>query len=760
MNSSLEDWGRGLYSAGRRQIWGHSLKGSPISGWQTLSDHSFDVAEKARNFSADCVGAEMSEWVWLAGILHDAGKTRTSFQEFLYWSNKLPSNYVYGEDKDHLSVGALLLREWNKTGKAKGLPPNIIFHLIAGHHGGLRDSYCDSFLSQMEWYKDLASYLSESERNGQWKNDIECMVNPPPVFPEPVADFPKKSIAFALFVRMCHSCLVDADCLDTERFMNRRKYDRRSQFDNISRLMERMAIHLKKFDNPKTVVDKIRCSIQNEYLGKASLPPGFFSSTVPTGGGKTLGAMAWALSHAVAHGKRRVIYLLPYTSIIEQNAGVFRNAIGAENVVEHHSVVESVKNTEENQLAADNWDAPVIVSTNVQFWETLFGRGNGRLRKLHNIANSVIIMDECQMIPPQYVGLAVETMQELVGRYGCSILFSTATQPQFPSLTGVVELMSDPQNLADRLKRVELHWPNSLKAAEPYADVVDRLISHESFLCVVNKRNHARFVFDMVRSKSQTIPVYHLSARMCPDHRTKKIAEIKELLIQKKPVRVVSTQLVEAGVDFDFPVVFRAFAGLDSIWQAAGRCNREGKLSIGHVHVFVPEDNAMPGTLGSAMEISRNMFSTNNVDFSRPTGVFERFFGELYKKMWKNRVCRDIESASSPRNSVGYGIQFAVVASKFKMIDDETGRIPIFIPQGPDAELLRDKILEIDRQGGKLFRGTLRDVQRFTVLATEKFLTSGHIRRLCSNKNSDAGVLLLEDMGLYDEETGLEENLL
>jgi CRISPR-associated endonuclease/helicase Cas3 len=153
---------------------------------------------------------------------------------------------------------------------------------------------------------------------------------------------------------------------------------------------------------------------------------------------------------------------LPYTSIIEQNAGVFRNAIGAENVVEHHSVVESVKNTEENQLAADNWDAPVIVSTNVQFWETLFGRGNGRLRKLHNIANSVIIMDECQMIPPQYVGLAVETMQELVGRYGCSILFSTATQPQFPSLTGVVELMSDPQNLADRLKRGELHWPNSL----------------------------------------------------------------------------------------------------------------------------------------------------------------------------------------------------------------------------------------------------------------------------------------------------------
>jgi len=327
-------------------------------------------------------------------------------------------------------------------------------------------------------------------------------------------------------------------------------------------------------------------------------PPGIYTLTVPTGGGKTLSSMGFALNHAVKYGKHRVIYVIPYTSIIEQTADQFR-AIFGEAVIEHHSNLDSTDEAKENarsRLACENWDAPVIVTTTVQFFESLFASRTSRCRKLHNIVNSVVILDEAQLLPPDFLAPILEALKELQKNYGVTVVFCTATQPalgphktmdfDFKGIDGMKEIMDDPAMLHKALKRTEIRQVRNLEPLT-WDDVAGEITNNESVLCIVNRRDDARTLWELLPEGS-----IHLSALMCGAHRVRKIKEIKERLRNGVPTRVVSTQLVETGVDVDFPVVYRAMAGLDSIAQAAGRCNREGLRAKGKVFVFTPPSEA------------------------------------------------------------------------------------------------------------------------------------------------------------------------
>jgi CRISPR-associated endonuclease/helicase Cas3 len=338
---------------------------------------------------------------------------------------------------------------------------------------------------------------------------------------------------------------------------------------------------------PPTPVNVIRKEVLTACREAARDAAGLYSLTVPTGGGKTLSGLAFALEHAVRHGKSRIVYVIAYTSIIEQTAQVLSEIFGPENVVEHHSNLAPERETERSRLASENWDAPILVTTNVQFFESLYAARSSRCRKLHNLVNSVVILDEAQLLPPELLTPCVDVLNHLTRHYGVTVLLSTATQPALPGLDPAREIVPDKIRLYETLKRTEIRFPDSLQEPTDWETVAEELRRHEQALCVVNTR---RDCYDLFRLMPEG--TIHLSALMCGEHRSQVIAEIKRHLKEGAPCRVISTQLVEGGVDLDFPVVYRALAGLDSIAQAAGRCNREGRLNaegrLGVVRVFVP----------------------------------------------------------------------------------------------------------------------------------------------------------------------------
>lgn len=392
---------------------------------------------------------------------------------------------------------------------------------------------------------------------------------------------------------------------------------------------------LEKADTP---VNRARQRVLADCRSASKLEPGFFSLTVPTGGGKTLSSMAFALEHAVRFGKERVIYVIPYTSIIEQNADVFRKAVGDEYIIEHHSNLDENDSTPKARLAAENWDAPIIVTTSVQFFESLFAAKPSRCRKLHNIVNSVIVLDEAQLVPTEYLEPILATMKLLCEHYNVTFVLCTATQPafetqddypQFPGLPkgSVREIIQDVPGLYRELRRVEV-LPIDTKTVWTWQEIAEKLKSFDKVLCVVSDRKSCRELHALMPKGT-----YHLSALMCAQHRSDCIADIKEKLKTTEPVRVISTQLVEAGVDIDFPVVYRAMAGLDSIAQTAGRCNREGKLKtnggLGRVVVFTPQRKAPAGILRKATETTARLLDSGLKD---PISheAFGPYFSELY----------------------------------------------------------------------------------------------------------------------------------
>ncbi len=688
-----------------RQYYAHSHPDFPNDPgkWQKLEDHLRATAELARQFAEPF---RSGDWAENAGWLHDLGKATNAFQGYLARSNGLDdSEYdADGSQSNHASAGAALAEE--KLGVCVG---RILAYLSAGHHAGLPDWYTADTgnaalpIRLAEGRKNLAYIRSFADR---MMSELHPAKRPP--------DLVTKPEYFHLWVRMLFSCLVDADYLDTEQFMEPEKAAGRGVYPELAKLAQRFFPALDELERNarKTSVNVIRAEIRQACEWAAELPRGLFSLTVPTGGGKTLSAMAFALRHALKHGHQRVIYVIPYTSIIEQTAQTLAKYFGGENVVEHHSNLAPQRESPRAQLASENWDAPIIVTTNVQFFESLYAAKSGRCRKLHNIVNSVVILDEAQLLPPTLLAPCVESMNQLARNFGVSLLLATATQPSLSflpepclSLMRTKEIIPQGMNLYERLKRVEYVFPPDLSAKREWSEIAALLQQHERVLCVVNTRRDCHDLFKLMPEGT-----IHLSALMCGEHRSHVITEIKQRLEDELPIRVISTQLVEAGVDIDFPVVYRALAGLDSIAQAAGRCNREGSLNasgqVGEVNVFVPPKPAPRGLLLKGENKTRELCALPGFDPHRPD-TYSRYFSLFYAAVndtgadWlKDRLVKDVNP--------GLFFQFRTAGQEFKIIDDQAQR-PVFVRYGKSAKWL-DELRKIGPT-----RQNMRALQRYVV---------------------------------------------
>ncbi len=533
---------------------------------------------------------------------HDFGKGSSAFQQYIRAASgdceeteadANPSGRPQ-RGPDHSSAGAQFL--------ANTLPGIgcLLAYAAAGHHAGLpngMDASDAALASRLrkrvaEWESDVRAHLSE-----EW---FECNLA---LIADEVRPFLADGYSCAFLVRMLFSCLVDADYLATEQFMNQdlarvRQSESALLADLESRLesfYEQLGQKVRQNSLQNSSVNVIREGVRQDCLCAARKGPGLFTLTVPTGGGKTLSSMAFALRHAVRHGLSRVVYVIPYTSIIEQTASVFREVFGKDAVLEHHCNVEWGEGHSCLKLLSENWDAPVVVTTSVQFFESLHANRPSRCRKLHNLANAVIILDEAQTIPVELLRPCLRVLDELVVRYGSTVVLCTATQPAISRERlknwglhgndyGIREIVSPDSNLHQRLKRVSVErLPGKLVDD----DLIERMNSFESFLTIVSTRRHARELYQRLVTHHTRETVFHLSAQMCPEHRKTVLSTTRARLQADLPCRVVATQLIEAGVDIDFPCVFREQAGCDAVAQAAGRCNREGRLPVpGCVYVF------------------------------------------------------------------------------------------------------------------------------------------------------------------------------
>ncbi|MHB1236949.1 MAG: CRISPR-associated helicase Cas3' [Gallionella sp.] len=720
-----------------------------------LDEHLRGVAVMAADFAADF---NSSDWVNTAGLWHDLGKYRAKFQQYIksvsgYEKHYDPEAHIEGGAPgrvDHSTAGAIHAIE------KLGLQGRILAYLIAGHHAGLPDWNSveggqSSLLQRIEDGKKKG-YLQEALLAAPTSNILEQ--------PCPVSLPPQGSLA--LWIRMLFSCLVDADFLDTEKFMDEGRNGLRVGYPSIAELQSAFDLHMadksaKATDSP---VNRIRADVLRQCRDKAALPSGLFSLTVPTGGGKTLSSMAFALNHAIHHGKNRVIYVIPYTSILEQTAEILRGIFGKDNVIEHHSNLDPDKEDSRSRLATENWDAPIVVTTNVQFFESLFAAKTSRCRKLHNIVNSVVVLDEAQLLPPEFLAPILHVMQDLAHNYKVSFVLSTATQPAFsprPKLAGlrdVRELMDDPEELYTNLKRVETKLPEDFNAQRTWESIAAELQQHDSVLCIVNSRNDCRELHALM--PKDTI---HLSALMCGQHRSQVIAEIKQRLKDSIPTRVVSTQLVEAGVDMDFPVVYRALAGLDAVAQAAGRCNREGALpGMGRVVVFVPPKPAAPGLLRKAQQSGQEIMRLTPIDSVTQTRDpltrerFEAYFRHYYASL--NSLDEadivgllDMHNQTEARKAE---FNFRTAAEKFRLIKEE-GQTAVIVRYGESHELIAS--LEASQNmEPRQRRAILRKLQRYTINIREH-----ECRKLCNSndvKEIFSGVFAQQTTGLYDAKLG------
>lgn len=681
-----------------------------------LGEHLRAVAALAAGYAAPFGG---SEWARLAGLWHDLGKYREGFQQYVR-ADEGPQAHVRGEvsghDKSHSAAGALhAIEEFERRHGAHGrIAARVFAYLIASHHAGLYDwSRPQGERSDLQ---DRLSGAPAKREHHEAKAAAARDILQPRIALDPTLALRhapgiaersgdrqlRNPLAFSLWVRMLFSCLVDADFLDTEAFMSPARSAARTAVPTVDAMSRAFDEWIAERDRRLAAsgalahtVNRVRADVLAQCRARAVADPGLFSLTVPTGGGKTLSSLAFALDHARRHGKRRIVYAIPYTSIIEQTADVFRDVfknLGPEALVEHHSQAESdpKDETAASRLACENWDAPLVVTTNVQLFESLFAARTSRCRKLHNLVDSVIVLDEAQQLPPAFMQPILDTLQLLARHYGATIVLCTATQPALSSrrcfdpaanlrgLDGVVEIIDDPDALYAQLERVAVRCPADLSVATPWATLADEVARQDAALVVVNRRRDARDLHALLPAGA-----FHLSALMCGAHRKSVLDEVKRRLAAQRdgtdlrPVHLVSTQLIEAGVDIDFPVVYRALAGLDSIAQAAGRCNREGRLrdngrpSLGTVHVFVPPTEPPKGLLRKGAQATRSVLHGHQGSLL-DRALFERYFQQLYYQcdLDERRIVADL-TAPLDFSEAGLGVSFRSAAERFKLIDDE-----------------------------------------------------------------------------------------
>ena len=657
--------------------YAHSTDNLDKSDWQPLKDHLTNVAKISQQF-ADMFNA--GDIAYASGLLHDLGKYSAEFQRRLEGANI---------HVDHSTAGA------KEAGKLFHKSYGLIFaYAVAGHHGGLLNfGSSESGLCERLQKTDIPDYsFYHNEITIPDQKTLHLRLKP----------FPRKTgYCISFFTRLLYSCLVDADSLDTEAFISPEKSLVRGQYESFEVLGKKFDAFIQE-KNSKVEDNRInreRKTIFNQCVTAATSPPGFFSLTVPTGGGKTLSSMAFAIAHLKKYNLKRIFYVIPYTSIIEQNAKIFRDIFGSKNVLEHHCNfdpgtidTEDMDNGKEAlRLSTENWDMPVVVTTNVQFFESLFSNRRSRCRKLHNLAKSVIILDEAQMLPTEYLKPCLAALSELVRNYGSTVVICTATQPKLGDLLDESirpeEIIQSPEQLYESFKRVRVTDLGKLSDIELSA----RLKKHRQVLCIVNTRNHAKKLYDALE-KSRNC--HHLSARMCPVHRRKKIAEIKNLLKEGKDCRVISTQLIEAGVDIDFPVVYRTMTGIDSIAQAAGRCNREGKAPTGDVFVFKSTESYGKATSWQNLvaEVGEMAFNKNEDPLSLST--VSEYFGQLYRyKDGDGLDSKRILPAFEERSDE-LAFPFEDVADAFSII--EGGTKDLIIPYDDNAESIIQNLRSTD----------------------------------------------------------------
>lgn len=710
--------------------------------WQLLRDHLLNTANLAFEFGKS---AGVSEMAYTAGILHDLGKFSQEFQNRL---NGSPQKV------DHSSAGAKELLD-RYRGEIKFPLAMLLAYCIIGHHAGLPD-YGSSF--------DLPGEGTLNSRLNTPVCDYSAYIGDLRVneFPLPerlnLKPIPKHlGFSLAFLTRMVFSALVDADYQETETFLRGKAV--RGEHELIETLCLRYNAYLSRFSNPQREIDRVRTEILCACIEKSELDQGFYSLTVPTGGGKTLASMAFALNHAKKHNLERIVYVIPFTTIIEQNAEVFRHIIGKENILEHHSnfdwenlarqePAESDNKTNNAysklKLATENWDIPIVVTTNVQFFESLFANRSSQTRKLHNLARSVIIFDEAQMLPKEFLLPSMYAIRELVVNYAVSAVFCTATQPELhkflPDGKLPIELAPDPQKLFDFFKRVDVEMLGKVKDA----DLIDRLKGHKQVLCIVNTRRHAKGLFVGIQDGDS----FHLSTLMCPSHRKTILEEIKKRMKDGLPCRVISTSVLEAGVDLDFPVGYRALAGLDSINQAAGRINREMRRDLGVLYVFEADTDLIkkvPKFVAQNIEVVRSILRNYK---EKPISIeaIRSYFELLYNlRDWQDFDFKRIVNYFE--QSQPYKFDFATAAQEFRLIDEKT--VTVIVPYDAEARTLIEELKTTSYP-----MPVLRKLQSYTVnIYEEEFdiLRQQGAILLVSDKFA-----ILKDLEHYNAQTGVD----
>lgn len=692
--------------------------------FQPLKEHIENVGERAAQFAAAFGAAEHGRQ---AGLLHDIGKYSPKGQ-------KRQRDPEHTAKVDHSSAGA------QEAFRRKD--PMAAF-AVAGHHGGMPDRGGKSAADDGTLFARLNKTLSGGDDPSAWKQEI--VLNGAPSMPE-WAEKCRDGRVQAMYTRMLFSCLVDADFLDTENALQGPQP--RGGYASLEELLQKLQSHVAPWlKEPKNELCAKRSDILRRCLQGGEEEKGLFTLTVPTGGGKTVSSLAFALTHAVRHGMKRVVYVIPYTSIIEQNAKVFAEILGPENVLEHHSQTEladekgdsETPDARRRRLACENWDAPVIVTTAVQFFESLYASKTSRCRKLHHLANSVMIFDEAQTLPVPYLKPCISAIGELVRHYGATVVLCTATQPELGRLfnelapeLSIREIAPEPDELFEFFRRVSFQQEGQLSNEELAA----RLTETEQVLCIVNTRKRAREVFQLLPEEGR----FHLSTLMTPQDRKRVLAVIKKRLEDEKTCRVVATSLVEAGVDVDFPTVWREVAGLDSILQAAGRCNREGKrpAAESRVHIFHADGN-IPRMLKLNVAAAESVLADYEDVNTRP--AIHAYFQTL---LWaKGDAALDEKNILQSESSFA----FRRTAEQFHLIDANT--VTIYIPAKADAadiQALRD---------GQFSKALLRRLSRGAVnlYAQEcsKLAEGGAVEL-----HADDGYAILLNEKLYSDECGLE----
>ena len=748
---------------------------------QSLYDHVEGVALQIRRNLTEAGLKQLIPLGELLGRLHDAGKAQPAFQR-----------YIRGESAakaPHSAAGALLatslLYKFSVELGLKKLPrtSQLLAYAISGHHRGLYN------------YAELQNKLEEVDCKDRCKKTAEALTKLTAEIQSWAKEHAEatetslKELAKQVgateqaqaLVRLLFSCLVDADFLDTEAFMDEERKGRRHEatcgYAPLETLRDRLTKHMEGFSTEGKINEARRAFLNQCREHGRTCPKGYYSLFLPTGGGKTLSSMAWALETALNHKAQRIIYVIPYTSIITQTAGIFREIFGEENVLEHHSDIsfsggeasQEAERYERTRLLAENWDAPIIVTTNVQFFESLFSHKVSRSRKVHSIANSVVVFDEVQMFPTEFLHPMLRLLEDLRWIYGTQLLFCSATLPPFDKdHTSSFKKVNDFHQLSDAIQPIVPEDPELFKVFDRVIyhleekeyttkELAKELSQHDSALCIVNSRRDASQLYHaLLEAGKETQDVIHLSRNMCSAHLKERIAEVRQRLKAKIPTIVISTQLIEAGVDIDLPIVYRAMSGLDSIVQAGGRCNREGKRPApGEVYVFSLSDGGKAfGAIVQGQNATRFLLD-NDKEHTRPSIPLEliKVYYDRYYASIESFDTKDIaESLYDEDEAKRWRFDFQQASEDFQLIDNVDR--DLFVPYGRGKELLEG----LEKHTLYLNHRTLRELQQYHVSISKWRYEELEEARLLSEvvveRETGKSILVLAPQG-YDEALGV-----